>query len=456
MNHFHPPSQWHPEGDSYGNPSSAYSTSSSSYSSSYSSFTPQPPQQQLQQQQFPGGSSRYPSYQKKHQHPLDKDELQERQQRRIYVGNLPASATQEQLAMLINHAMIHAKLWDGADTPPVLRCNVRPNAQFAFLIFSTAEHATASLAFDGILLAGNKLKLKRPTEYVAPSGARGSTSPDSPYKLFIGGLPSSMCEQDVLSILTPFGPLRAFNLVRDAATQLSKGFAFCEYEDPSVNDLVCRSLHGHKFSGKTLVVQLASLGSAQVGLSAMGDQGALQTSPSDDNGHSNDSETNDGDTYNNNIHDGTAHPNSANNESEIDITTINVVKTVLNLACPVPEVVSLLRSIEKEQAPSRVLMLLNVSSIEKLREDDFYHDLVIDLHETCSLYGKVLSLTVPRLLHQTTSRSRLTPGSIGKAYIQFETLEESQLALQHLGGSIYDQDRHLIAMYYPEKLYSQI
>lgn len=35
-----------------------------------------------------------------------------------------------------------------------------------------------------------------------------------------------------------FGQLRAFNLVKDSATGLSKGYAFCEYADTAITDQV--------------------------------------------------------------------------------------------------------------------------------------------------------------------------------------------------------------------------
>jgi hypothetical protein len=35
-----------------------------------------------------------------------------------------------------------------------------------------------------------------------------------------------------------FGQLRAFNLVKDSATGLSKGYAFCEYADVTMTDQV--------------------------------------------------------------------------------------------------------------------------------------------------------------------------------------------------------------------------
>ena len=57
-----------------------------------------------------------------------------------------------------------------------------------------------------------------------------------------------------------FGPLKAFNLVKDAATGLSKGYAFCEYNDATVTDAAIQGLHGMQLGDKKLIVQLASVG----------------------------------------------------------------------------------------------------------------------------------------------------------------------------------------------------
>ena len=40
-------------------------------------------------------------------------------------------------------------------------------------------------------------------------------------------------------LLASFGELKAFNLVKDSATGLSKGYAFCEYVDLTITDVVC-------------------------------------------------------------------------------------------------------------------------------------------------------------------------------------------------------------------------
>jgi splicing factor U2AF subunit len=57
-----------------------------------------------------------------------------------------------------------------------------------------------------------------------------------------------------------FGSLKAFNLVKDAATGLSKGYAFCEYGEGSVTEAAIQGLNGMQLGDKKLIVQLASVG----------------------------------------------------------------------------------------------------------------------------------------------------------------------------------------------------
>jgi splicing factor U2AF subunit len=57
-----------------------------------------------------------------------------------------------------------------------------------------------------------------------------------------------------------FGSLKAFNLVKDAATGLSKGYAFCEYGEAVVTEAAIQGLNGMQLGDKKLIVQLASVG----------------------------------------------------------------------------------------------------------------------------------------------------------------------------------------------------
>lgn len=48
----------------------------------------------------------------------------------------------------------------------------------------------------------------------------------------------------VKELLSSFGQLKAFNLVTEQSTGVSKGFAFAEYLDPLLTDQVCLVSHG--------------------------------------------------------------------------------------------------------------------------------------------------------------------------------------------------------------------
>merc|ERR1711911_281403 len=67
-------------------------------------------------------------------------------------------------------------------------------------------------------------------------------------------------EDQVKELLMSFGQLRAFNLVKDTATGLSKGYAFCEYADVTVTDQAISGLNGMQLGDKKIIIQRASVG----------------------------------------------------------------------------------------------------------------------------------------------------------------------------------------------------
>ena len=69
-------------------------------------------------------------------------------------------------------------------------------------------------------------------------GVVSTVVPDSANKVFLGGLPNYLNDDQVKELLTSFGQLKAFNLVKDVSSGLSKGYAFAEYSDSSVTDQV--------------------------------------------------------------------------------------------------------------------------------------------------------------------------------------------------------------------------
>nr|CAG5935038.1 unnamed protein product [Menidia menidia] len=158
-----------------------------------------------------------------------------------------------------------------APSNPVLAVQINQDKNFAFLEFRSVDETTQAMAFDGIIFQGQSLKIRRPHDYrplpgisEQPAfhvpGVVSTVVPDSPHKLFIGGLPNYLNDDQVKELLTSFGPLKAFNLVKDSATSLSKGYAFCEYVDISATDQAVAGLNGMQLGDKKLIVQRASVG----------------------------------------------------------------------------------------------------------------------------------------------------------------------------------------------------
>lgn len=88
------------------------------------------------------------------------------------------------------------------------------------------------MAFDGIIFVNGPLKIRRPKDYGgidmsgAPSvhvpGVVSTNVPDSINKIFVGGLPTYLNEEQVMELLKSFGDLKAFNLVRENGNGPSK------------------------------------------------------------------------------------------------------------------------------------------------------------------------------------------------------------------------------------------
>lgn len=195
-----------------------------------------------------------------------------RQQKRLYVGNIPPAIAEDAIVTFFNSLLLSHNL-NTSSGNPVIGCQLNMEKSYAFIEFRSAEEATACMSFDGITFQGSALKLRRPKDYIGPTGEQGyapslvpgvisSIVLDSPNKLFVGGLPTYLNEEQVMDLLKSFGELKAFNLIKDLSTGISKGFAFCEYLNPDVTDIACEGLNGMELGDKKLVVQRASVGSA--------------------------------------------------------------------------------------------------------------------------------------------------------------------------------------------------
>lgn len=138
-----------------------------------------------------------------------------RQARRLYVGNIPFGVTEDEMMAYFNDQMHLSGLAQAAGNP-VLACQINLDKNFAFLEFRSIDETTQAMAFDGINFKGQSLKIRRPHDYqpmpgmtdgsvnsgnshqVGPvTGVISTVVPDSPHKIFIGGLPNYLNEEQV-------------------------------------------------------------------------------------------------------------------------------------------------------------------------------------------------------------------------------------------------------------------
>ncbi|CAO0796197.1 unnamed protein product [Mucor circinelloides] len=302
-----------------------------------------------------------------------------RQAKRLYVGQIPFGIDEKPMADFFNETMEKLHL---ADTTPVLAVQINHDKNYAFVEFQTPEQATSAMAFDGIMFQGQQLKIRRPKDYQAPvdgeygdmpnqlPGLVSTNVPDTPNKIFIGGLPVYLNDDQVVELLKSFGELRAFNLVKDPVTGANKGFAFCEYADPSVTDLACQGLNNMELGDRKLVVQRASVGAKH---------GLLPT----------------------------------------EYATGQLPLTVADYL-PI--------SSAKEEEATRVLQLMNMVTPDELEDDEEYKDIWDDIAEECSKFGTIIDMKIPR-----PSKGTRVPGC-GLIFVRYEDSQQTLAALRSLAG----------------------
>jgi splicing factor U2AF subunit len=165
----------------------------------------------------------------------------------LYVGGLPEDAQEVDIQQFFNGHMFRINP-SAAPGDVVLSIYLNREKKFGFVEFRSIEEAAAGLALDGVDYRGFQLRLRRPNDYVAVAGAApdelGGMSlsgcpsnqvPDGPNKVFCGGIPNQLREEQLVELLSIYGPLKGLHLVKDAQSGCNKGFGFFEYSDTNVN-----------------------------------------------------------------------------------------------------------------------------------------------------------------------------------------------------------------------------
>ena len=342
-----------------------------------------------------------------------------RQARRLYIGNMSFDSNEQNVCAFFNQKMKEMRFVTDDHGDPAIAAQVNPEKGYAFVEFRSIDEATNAMSFDGIVFQGTSLKIRRPKDYVGPDvnpppalhvpGVVSTNVPDGPNKIYVGGLPTYLNEEQVIELLKSFGDLRSFNLVREAGVNgMSKGFAFCEYVDPNLTELACQGLNDMELGEKRLVVQKASTGNA-VQRPMDGAVGMIG---------------------------GTGQP----------LTSISA----------------------QGGEPTTAMTLLNMVTPEELMDDEEYGEIVEDIRDECGKYGSVVDVRIPR--PQATSKGaaaqtwKQTKGGelveeqakeregVGRVFVRFSHVDECKKALEAIAGRSFNS-RVIIAAFIQESEY---
>eukprot|EP00887_Chlorella_sp_A99_P004859 scaffold4.g4859.t1 len=280
--------------------------------------------------------------------------------------------------------------------PCVVNVYLNNEKKFAFVELRTVEEASNSMALDGIMFEGVTVRIRRPADYnaalaaalgpampnpnlnlaaigldkavqlppppmagVAPGSATGPYAPDAAERVFVGGLPYYLNEEQCRELLSAFGAIKSFDLVKDRETGQSKGYGFCVYEDPAVTDVACAGLNGMQMGDRSLTVRRATEGQKQT--------------------------TGEG-------------------------------------AAPAPAVFS--------AAAARVLKLQGAIQVEELANEEDYNDILEDMREECGKYGAVVALHIPR----PGPPGAPPPPGLGKVVVEYDSSSSALAARNALHG----------------------
>lgn len=210
-----------------------------------------------------------------------------RQAKRMFVYNLPANATDESVSDFFNLHLNGLNITTGHD--PCISAQISKDRNFALLEFKNAEDATMALTLDGTSMGDGHangangesngqaqgLSIKRPKDYITPvavdesetmEGVISNSVPDTQNKICLTSVPPYIDDAQIQELLSAFGSLKSFVLVKDSGSEQSRGVVFCEYQDAEqCTQIALTSLNGMELGDSALKAFRACVGTSQVG-----------------------------------------------------------------------------------------------------------------------------------------------------------------------------------------------
>ena len=176
------------------------------------------------------------------------------QERKLFVGGLNKLCTDEdQLKQFFEH---YGDIIDCS----IMRDQDKRSRGFGFILFEEATSVDKIIAAkkDGTSfeLDEHRIEIKRALPKVNRGNAGTSRSGGLFRKVFVGGLPSSITEDDLRKYFETYGRVNEIELLRDRETSRLRGFAFVTFEDEDSADK-CIQRRSHEICKKVCEVKRA-------------------------------------------------------------------------------------------------------------------------------------------------------------------------------------------------------
>jgi len=178
----------------------------------------------------------------------------EEQERKLFVGGLNKAQTDEE-----SLRSFFIKFGGIIDTT-IMRDSDKQSRGFGFVLFESAssvdEIITVRKEGKVFTLDDHHIEVKRALPKV-PGGTAGSSRTGGLYrKIFVGGLPSSITEDELRKYFERFGRVTETEILRDRETNRLRGFAFVTFDDEDSADK-CIQRRQHEICKKLCEVKRA-------------------------------------------------------------------------------------------------------------------------------------------------------------------------------------------------------
>jgi len=280
----------------------------------------------------------------------------------VAIGNIPPSASKTELLTYFTTLLTSLR---PDFVNPIRDIEVGSLGNFAIMELDNKDIREYTLDLEHLELKGYKLQIKRVKGFfnkIYDAEAAGvdlfgnfSTSGKAEEgKLYIGGIPLYLREEDIRKICEAFGFLKFFNCVKDHEGN-HKGYCFIEYLDAKATEKALKGLEGLEIGDKKLRVQRATAINAP---KIAADQKTAAAG---------------------------AKPTNAGGSFLMGFPNISDLHVQSMLNTPI-----------SCKAPSKIVQILNTCTPEDLLEDDFYNDLLEDMKEEVTKFGTIEEVNIPR------------------------------------------------------------